>query len=119
MTEESAEVKLGKVETALDTLIGEVRQLRASTNDLSERMTRLEESTRDAVSQVPTLREKVVALEKETAVVRVEVVRLRQDIDDLKCVGSTWGARLWRLAEMFLGPILAAGGTVWLMSRKG
>jgi len=109
MTEESAEVKLGKVETALDTLIKEVRQLRASTEGLSERVTRLEESTRDAVSQVPALREKVTELEKETAVMRVEV-------DTLKRASGTWGARLWELAKAVLTPALAALGT-WLLMR--
>lgn len=109
---ENADVKLGKVETALDTLIEEVRQLRECTTDLATRMTRLEESTRDAVSQVPTLREKVAQLEKETTVLRLEV-------ENLKRASGTWSSRLWELAKMFLGPALASAGTAWLLMRAG
>lgn len=106
---ETAEVQLARLETALDTLIGEVRQLRESTTDLGTRMTRLEESTKDVVGQVPTLRDKVVMLERETAVMRVEV-------DTLKRASGTWGARLWELAKVVLTPALAALGT-WLLMR--
>ena len=106
---ETAEVQLARLETALDTLIGEVRQLRESTTDLGTRMTRLEESTKDVVGQAPTLRDKVVMLERETAVMRVEV-------DTLKRASGTWGARLWELAKVVLTPALAALGT-WLLMR--
>ena len=104
-----ADVQLARLETALDTLIGEVRALRDSTQTLSERMTRIEESTREAIGQVPTLRDRVIVLEREAAIMRIQ-------LDDVRRASGTWGARLWELAKVVLTPALAAVGT-WLLMR--
>ena len=104
-----ADVQLARLETALDTLIGEVRALRDSTQTLSERMTRIEESTREVIGQVPTLRDRVIVLEREAAIMRIQ-------LDDVRRASGTWGARLWELAKVVLTPALAAVGT-WLLMR--
>lgn len=102
---ESAEVKLARVETALNTLIGEVRLLRESTGTVGDRITRLEESTKKAVPQVWELRERVAKLELETAQLRLDLEQMKQDYEARQ---QTAGNRWWDVARMLLGPVLGA-----------
>lgn len=97
---ESAE-RLARVETALQTLVGEVKKLRDSMDSVGDRITRLEESTKEAIPQVWRLRERVAQLERETA-------ELRLEIEHIKHAGKSAGARWWDIAKMTLGPIIAA-----------
>jgi chromosome segregation ATPase len=97
---ESAE-RLARVETALNTLIDEVKLLRDSTQLVGERITRLEESTKEAIPQVWRLRERVAQLERETAELRLEIEHIKQG-------GQKTGARWWDIAKMALGPAIAA-----------
>lgn len=101
---ESAE-RLARVETALNTLIEEVKLLRESTRAVGDRLTRLEESTKEAIPQVWRLRERVAELERETAQLRLDLEQLRQDYEARQ---QTAGSRWWDVAKMALGPVLGA-----------
>lgn len=102
---ESAEIKLARVETALNTLIGEVGKLREGMEGVGDRITRLEESTKKAVPQVWELRERVAKLERETAQLRLDLEQMKQDYEARQ---QTAGNRWWDVARMALGPVLGA-----------
>ncbi len=109
---ESAE-RLARVETALNTLIDEVRLLRDSTKSVGDRITRLEESTKEAIPQVWRLRERVAHLERETAEMRINLEELRHDWEERQRVtGSRW----WDVVRMALGPLLGAVAG-WLAAK--
>ena len=113
---ESAE-RLARVETALNTLIDEVRLLRDSTKSVGDRITRLEESTKEAIPQVWRLRERVAQLERETAQLRLDLEQLRQDYEARQRVA---GSRWWDVVRMSLGPLLGAiAGWVAATFRRG
>lgn len=110
---ESAEARLSRVETALNTLIGEVSKLRQSMDTVGDRITRLEEATKDAVPQVWKLRERVAHLERETAEMRINLEELRHDWEERQRVtGSRW----WDVVRMALGPLLGAVAG-WLAAK--
>jgi chromosome segregation ATPase len=114
---ESAEARLARVETALNTLIGEVSKLRQSMDTVGDRITRLEEATKDAVPQVWKLRERVAQLERETAEMRINLEELRHDWEERQRVT---GSRLWEVVRMALGPLLGAvAGWVAATFRRG
>ena len=102
---ELAEVKLARVEAKLDTLVLQVEGLRDDVRDFGTRITKLEESTREAVPQVWKLKERVAELERDTANIKLELERLRQKYDERQ---HTAGRRWWDVARMVLGPILGA-----------
>ncbi len=114
---ESAEARLARVETALNTLIGEVSKLRQSMDTVGDRITRLEEATKDAVPQVWKLRERVAQLERETAELRIKLEELRHEWEERQKVT---GSRLWEVVRMALGPLLGAvAGWVAATFRRG
>ena len=102
---ESSDTKLARVETTLGVLVDEVRLLRESTDHIGDRITRLEESTKEAIPYVWKLRERVAELERDTAQLRLDIERLRKDYDSDR---QTKSSRLWEVARMTLGPILGA-----------
>jgi chromosome segregation ATPase len=102
---ESSDAKLAKVETTLGVLVDEVRLLRESTDGIGDRITRLEESTREAIPQVWKLRERVAELERDTAQLQLDIERLRKDYETEQ---QTKSSRLWDVARMSLGPIMGA-----------
>lgn len=112
---ENADVKLARVEAKLDTLVSEVGGLRNDVKDFGARITKLEESTREAVPQVWRLRERVAELERETANLRLELERLRQDYERQR---QHTGSRWWDVAKLALGPAIAAA-VGFLMGRRG
>ena len=118
---EATDVKLARVETALGTLIEEVRLVRSSTEVVSSRITRLEEATKEAVPQVWKLRERVAKLERDTANIWLELERLRNDHEESKqsYEGSRQrrGNRWWDVAKMALSPAVAAL-VMWLLMRQ-
>lgn len=111
---ENADARLARVETALQTLVEEVRLLRDSMQDVGSRLTRLEESTRDAVPQVWRLRERVAELEKETENIKLQLEQLKQDSEKRR---ATTGNRIWDVAKMVLTPLISgligAGLALW------
>ena len=108
---ENADARLARVETALQTLVEEVRLLRDSMQDVGNRLTRLEESTRDAVPQVWRLRERVAELEKETENIKLQLEQLKSDNEkqrqDYEKRQVTTGNRWWDIVKMALNPIIA------------
>jgi phage shock protein A len=114
MTDESAEAKLARVETVLDTLLEEVRGLRGGLASIGERLTRLEEATRETIPQVWPLRERVTQLELEIAELRSRQAALQAECNAQR---QTTGSRWWRLVEMALSPAIAAG-VMWLILRR-
>ncbi len=113
---ESAE-RLARVEEKLDVLVSEVGGLRSDVKDFGTRITKLEESTREAVPQVWRLRERVAELERETAQLRLDLEQLRQEYQTRQ---QTTGSRWWDVAKMALGPVLGAiAGWVAATFQKG
>ena len=102
---ESSDTKLARVETTLGVLVDEVRLLRESTDHIGDGITRLEESTKEAIPYVWTLRERVAELERDTAQLRLDIEKLRTDYETRQ---QTKSNRLWDMARMTLGPILGA-----------
>ena len=111
---ENADARLARVETALQTLVEEVRLLRDSMQDVGNRLTRLEESTREAVPQVWRLRERVAELEKETENIKLLLEQLKQDSEKRR---ATTGNRIWDIVKMALNPIIAGLVGAWLALR--
>lgn len=118
---ENADARLARVETALQTLVEEVRLLRDSMQDVGSRLTRLEESTRDAVPQVWRLRERVAELEKETESIKLQLEQLKSDNEkqrqDYEKRQVTTGNRWWDIVKMALNPIIAGLVGAWLALR--
>jgi chromosome segregation ATPase len=118
---ENADARLARVETALQTLVEEVRLLRDSMQDVGSRLTRLEESTRDAVPQVWRLRERVAELEKETEGIKLQLEQLKSDNEkqrqDYEKRQVTTGNRWWDIVKMALNPIIAGLVGAWLALR--
>ena len=118
---ENADARLARVETALQTLVEEVRLLRDSMQDVGNRLTRLEESTRDAVPQVWRLRERVAELEKETEGIKLQLEQLKSDNEkqrqDYEKRQVTTGNRWWDIVKMALNPIIAGLVGAWLALR--
>ena len=114
MGDESAEAKLARVETVLDTLLEEVRGLRGGLASIGERLTRLEEATRETIPQVWPLRERVTQLEQEAIELRQRVSVIQADCDRLR---GTAGSRAWEIAKMVLGPALQVA-VLWLLLRR-
>ena len=118
---ENADARLARVETALQTLVEEVRLLRDSMQDVGSRLTRLEESTRDAVPQVWRLRERVAELEKETEGIKLQLEQLKSDNEkqrqDYEKRQVTTGNRWWDIVKMVLTPLISgligAGLALW------
>ena len=71
--------RLARVEEKLDVLVSEVGGLRSDVRDFGTRITKLEESTREAIPQVWRLRERVAELERETAREAFLLAQLRSD----------------------------------------
>ena len=115
MTTESSDVKLARVEEKIDALMEGVGDLRADVKAFAGRITRLEESTRDAVPQVWLLKERVAVVERDTANLKLEHERLRQKYEQGK---KTTGGRWWEVAKFALSPAIAAA-VAWLLGRKG
>ena len=101
MTSEPSDVKLARVEEKIDALMEGVGDLRADVKAFAGRITRLEESTREAVPQVWKLKERVAELERDTAQIRLELERMKSE-------QHTTGSRTWEIIKMFLGPIAGA-----------
>ena len=118
---ETADARLARVETALQTLVEEVRLLRDSMQDVGSRLTRLEESTREAVPQVWRLRERVAELEKETEGIKLQLEQLKSDNEkqrqDYEKRQVTTGNRWWDIVKMALNPIIAGLVGAWLALR--
>jgi len=115
MTSEPSDVKLARVEEKIDALMEGVGDLRADVKAFAGRITRLEESTRDAVPQVWLLKERVAVVERDTANLKLEHERLRQEYEQGK---KTTGGRWWEVAKFALSPVIAAA-VGWLLGRKG
>lgn len=115
MTTESSDVKLARVEEKIDALMEGVGDLRADVKVFGDRITRLEESTREAIPQVWKLKERVAELERDTANLKLELERLRQEYERGK---RTTGGRWWEVAKFALSPAIAAA-VGWLLGRKG
>jgi len=111
---ETADIRLARVETTLQALVEEVRKMRDAMQGVGDRITRLEESTRDAVPQVWRLRERVAELEKETENIKLQLEQLKQDNEKRQ---ATTGNRIWDVAKMVLTPLISgligAGLALW------
>lgn len=102
---ETAEIKLARVEEKLDVLVSWVEGLRDDVKAFATRITKLEESTREAVPQVWKLRERVARLELETAQLRLDLEQLTLNYEERRqAAGSRW----WDVVRMILGPVLGA-----------
>lgn len=105
MGDESAWAKLARVETVLDTLLEEVRGLRGGLASIGERLTRLEEATRETIPQVWPLQLRVAQLEKETAELRMQLQTMQEERDVSQRASSN---RWWDVAKLILTPVVAA-----------
>lgn len=114
MTTESSDVKLARVEEKIDAIMEGVGDLRADVKAFAGRITRLEESTRDAVPQVWLLKERVAELERDTANLQLDLERLRQDYEASK---QRRGNRWWDIAQMAISPVVATI-VMWLLMRQ-
>lgn len=111
---ETAEIKLARVEEKIDTLVRGVDDLREDVKLFGSRITRLEESTREAVPQVWKLKERVAELERDTANLKLDLEQLRQDYQNKQ---ETAGHRWWDVAKLALSPAIAAI-VMWLLMRQ-
>lgn len=110
---ETVETRLKVVETLLDQLVKGVGELGDDVKEMANRLTRLEESTHDAVPYVWKLRERTAELERDTANLRLEFERLRQDFDNQR---QKTGTRWWDVAKIILSPAVAAL-VAWLIAK--
>lgn len=109
--------RLARVETILAELVKGVDRLIDNMQDVGNRITRLEESTREAVPQVWRLKERVAELERDTANLKLELERLRQDYERKR---TSTGNRWWDVAKMVLTPLISGviGAVVALWWRR-
>ena len=118
---ENADVRLARVEEKLDVLVTEVGGLRNDMQSVGNRLTRLEESTKDAMPQVWKLRDKVAELEKETESIKLQLEQLKSDNEkqrqDYEKRQATTGNRWWDIVKMALNPIIAGLVGAWLALR--
>ncbi len=118
---ENADVRLARVEEKLDVLVTEVGGLRNDMKSVGNRLTRLEESTKDAMPQVWKLRDKVAELEKETESIKLQLEQLKSDNEkqrqDYEKRQATTGNRWWDIVKMALNPIIAGLVGAWLALR--
>lgn len=112
---ESAETRLARIETLLGELAKGVDRLSEDFRSFGDRLTRLESATSEAVPYVWRLRERVAELERDTANLRLELGRMRQDYDSQR---KTSGSRWWDVAKLAMSP-LAAAVVAWLIATKG
>ena len=118
---ENADVRLARVEEKLDVLVTEVGGLRNDMKSVGNRLTRLEESTKDAMPQVWKLRDKAAELEKETESIKLQLEQLKSDNEkqrqDYEKRQATTGNRWWDIVKMALNPIIAGLVGAWLALR--
>ena len=118
---ENADVRLARVEEKLDVLVTEVGGLRNDMKSVGNRLTRLEESTKDAMPQVWKLRDKAAELEKETESIKLQLEQLKSDNEkqrqDYEKRQVTTGNRWWDIVKMALNPIIAGLVGAWLALR--
>jgi len=118
---ENADVRLARVEEKLDVLVTEMGGLRNDMKSVGNRLTRLEESTKDAMPQVWKLRDKAAELEKETESIKLQLEQLKSDNEkqrqDYEKRQATTGNRWWDIVKMALNPIIAGLVGAWLALR--
>ena len=118
---ENADVRLARVEEKLDVLVTEVGGLRNDMKSVGNRLTRLEESTKDAMPQAWKLRDKAAELEKETESIKLQLEQLKSDNEkqrqDYEKRQATTGNRWWDIVKMALNPIIAGLVGAWLALR--